>query len=110
MAPRGRHPPVPPTDGHSSQPLAILPHGTRHDPRSAARSRNHRTKAEPPAAPDSDLTPQELTRAAERAYAAADWPNAEIHLASLVQTYHATPELAETVRRARASGSPPGFE
>jgi TolA-binding protein len=60
------------------------------------------TKAEPPAAPDSDLTPQELIRAAERAYAAADWPNAERHLATLVQTYHTTPELAETVRRARA--------
>ena len=57
--------------------------------------------AEAPAAPEADLTPQELIRAAERAYAAADWPAAETHCASLVSTYHATPELAEPVRRAR---------
>lgn len=54
-----------------------------------------------PAAPEADLTPQELIRAAERAYAAADWPTAESHFATLVETYHTTPELAEPVRRAR---------
>jgi len=55
----------------------------------------------PPAAPEADFTPRELIQAAERAVASADWPTAEAHLAMLVATYHATPEMNEPVRRAR---------
>jgi TolA-binding protein len=48
-----------------------------------------------------DLTPEELIKTAQGAYEAADWVQAEALFASLIQTYATTPDLVETVRRAR---------
>ncbi|MFN0129429.1 MAG: tetratricopeptide repeat protein [Verrucomicrobiales bacterium] len=55
----------------------------------------------PPAAHPSDLTPDELIRAADHAWTAGDWALAESHFSALIEMYRATPEMADCVRRAR---------
>lgn len=54
-----------------------------------------------PAAHPSDLTPDELIRAADHAWTAGDWALAESHFSALIEMYRATPEMADAVRRAR---------